>query len=94
MVLKNNSSYVIEKLIDFGIIELLIEILEKNEDLQILEIIELFIIYEKTNQNFTILNILQCLGRKQFELLAHQSNNKMIKLKAASLLNYLRDLEI
>lgn len=93
LFIKKKFNYIVEKLIDSGIIEILIDILEKEESHHILEIIELFIIYEKNNPNLAILNILQSLGMKKIELLV-QSHNKLTQLKATSILNYLRDLEI
>ena len=86
----------IEKLINSGVIEVFIEIIQKDEHIimDILETIELFILYEKNNEktNFWVLKILQTFGREKIEVLT-LNNNRFIKQKSMFLFSCIKDFE-
>jgi len=86
----------IEKLINSGIIEIFIEIIQKDETitLDILETIELFMLYEKDNENtnFWVLKLLQTIGREKIEVLT-LNKNRFIKQKSMFLFSCIKEFE-
>ena len=92
-ILKKEVDYIIEKLLNLGIIELLLEVIEKNQPFlfQILELLENFIIYERNYNEISdiwTLKIIKNFGQDKLE--KHILNpNKMIKQKTMAILSYL-----